>query len=49
MGNRMSKDTARDYFIKLAGLFKNFNYAAPDTPDYHRLLEQIDTLAAAAA
>jgi V/A-type H+-transporting ATPase subunit A len=43
-----SKDIAPDYFIKLTGLLKNFNYAAPDTPDYHRLLGEIDTLAAAA-
>jgi V/A-type H+-transporting ATPase subunit A len=43
-----SKELARDYFIKLTGLFKNFNYAAPEAPDYSRLLQEIDALAAAA-
>ena len=43
-----SKDAARDYFVKLTGLFKNFNYAAPKGPDYARLLEEIDARAAAA-
>jgi V/A-type H+-transporting ATPase subunit A len=41
-----SKDAAREYFTRLTGLFKNFNYAAPESPDYHGLLEQIDALAA---
>ena len=36
------KNAARDYFIRLTGLFKNFNYAAPNTPDYESLLRQID-------
>jgi V/A-type H+-transporting ATPase subunit A len=39
------KNAARDYFTRLTGLFKNFNYASPDSPDYHCLLEQIDRLA----
>ena len=39
------KEAARDYFTKLTGLFKNFNYARPDSPDYNALLEQIDGLA----
>ncbi|MEY6434152.1 V-type ATP synthase subunit A [Thioalkalicoccus limnaeus] len=38
------KTAARQYFNKLTGLFKNFNYAAPDSPDYRRLLEEIDSL-----
>ncbi len=44
------KDKAeiRDYFTKLTGLFKNFNYAAPDGPDYERLLKEIDAIADAA-
>ena len=41
------KDEARDHFTRLTGLFKNFNYAAPDSPDYAALLKQIDDLAAA--
>ncbi|MDJ0949607.1 MAG: V-type ATP synthase subunit A [Alphaproteobacteria bacterium] len=40
------KQTARDYFTKLTGLFKNFNYAAPESPDYESLWKQIDDLAA---
>ena len=41
-----SKEAAREYFVKLTGLFKNFNYAAPEGPDYRRLLGEIDALAA---
>ena len=41
------KEVVRDYFTKLTGLFKNFNYAAPDSPDYEALWKQIDDLAAA--
>ena len=39
------EEAARDYFTRLTGLFKNFNYARPDSPDYHSLLKQIDELA----
>ncbi len=39
------KDQARDYFTRLTGLFKNFNYAGTDSPDYTKLLDQIDQLA----
>ena len=39
------KEEARDFFTRLTGLFKNFNYAAPDAPDYEALLAQIDELA----
>ena len=38
------KDAVRDYFTRLTGLFKNFNYAAEDTPDYHDILKQIDAM-----
>lgn len=38
------KEGVRDYFTRLTGLFKNFNYAAEDTPAYGDLLEQIDDL-----
>jgi V/A-type H+-transporting ATPase subunit A len=44
-----SKQAAREFFIKLTGLFKNFNYAAPDSPDYDRLLSEIDEMADQAA
>ena len=40
-----SKEQTRDYFTRLTGLFKNFNYAREDSPDYKSLLQQIDTLA----
>ena len=40
-----SKQQTRDYFTRLTGLFKNFNYAREDSPDYTSLLQQIDTLA----
>jgi V/A-type H+-transporting ATPase subunit A len=38
------KNVARDYFIKLTGLFKNFNYAPHKTPEYAKLLKQIGEL-----
>ena len=41
-----SKEAARDFFVRLAGLFRNFNYAADGSPDYRRLLGEIDALAA---
>ncbi len=39
------KAAARDYFTRLTGLFKNFNYAPSESPDYKNLLQQIDDLA----
>ena len=38
------KAAVRDYFTRLTGLFKNFNYAAADSPEYQRLLQEIDAL-----
>jgi V/A-type H+-transporting ATPase subunit A len=35
------KEAARNYFTRLTGTFKNFNYAAVNTPDYARLKEQL--------
>lgn len=40
-----NKDQARDFFTRLTGLFLNFNYAAETSPDYSRLLKEIDQLA----
>ncbi|MDJ0609775.1 MAG: V-type ATP synthase subunit A [Kiloniellales bacterium] len=40
------KAAARDFFTRLTGLFKNFNYAAEGSPDYEDLLKQIDGLSA---
>ncbi len=39
------KDQAQDYFTRFTGLFKNFNYTRPDSPDYQRYLKEIDVLA----
>ncbi|MET0027306.1 MAG: V-type ATP synthase subunit A [Candidatus Thiodiazotropha sp.] len=39
------KDQARDYFTRFTGLFKNFNYARTDSPDFQRYLKDIDALA----
>ncbi len=41
------KDKAQihDYFTRLTGLYKNFNYAGEDAPEYSELLKQIDELA----
>ncbi|MEQ9695590.1 V-type ATP synthase subunit A [Shimia sp. SDUM112013] len=38
------KGEARQFFTQLTGLMKNFHYAALDTPEYARLLEEIRTL-----
>ncbi len=38
------KASARDYFTKLTGLFKNFHYAADGTPEYGTLFKQIDAM-----
>ncbi|MCG8361352.1 MAG: V-type ATP synthase subunit A [Kiloniellales bacterium] len=39
------KEDARDYFTRLTGLYKNFNYTREDSPDFQALLKQIDALA----
>lgn len=39
------KNAVRDYFTRLTGLFKNFNYAGPNSPDFQGLLREIDELA----
>jgi V/A-type H+-transporting ATPase subunit A len=38
------RDAARDFFTRLTGLYKNWNYAAPKTPDYERYLQEIRAL-----
>lgn len=38
------KTAVRHHFNKLTGLFKNFHYAAPESPDYTRLLVEIDAM-----
>ena len=39
-----NKDTARDYFTRLTGLYKNLNYANRDGDDYKKLLVSIEEL-----
>ncbi len=36
------KEDVRVFFTHVTGLFKNWNYAAPESPDYQRLLEEIE-------
>ncbi len=38
------KESMRLHFTKLTGLFKNLNYAAPNSPDYERLAREIEEL-----
>jgi len=38
------KKQAREFFTQLTGLFKNLNYARPDSPDYQRLWQEITAL-----
>ncbi len=40
------KSAVRHYYNKLTGLFKNFHYAAPESPDYQRLLDEIAAMTA---
>lgn len=38
------KAAARDYFTRLTGSFKNFNYAAKESPEYDKYLQEIRDL-----
>jgi V/A-type H+-transporting ATPase subunit A len=38
------RDAAREFFTRITGLYKNWNYSAPDSPDYGRYLEEIRAL-----
>lgn len=40
------KEEARDFFTRLTGLYKNFNYAGSETPDYKKYEQEIEDLAA---
>jgi V/A-type H+/Na+-transporting ATPase subunit A len=42
--NFKEKDNARGFFTKLAGLYKNWNYSRPDSPEYKRYRQEIDEL-----
>ena len=39
------RETAREVFTKLTSLYKNWNYSAPDTAEYHRYRKEIVNLA----
>jgi V/A-type H+-transporting ATPase subunit A len=43
------KAAVRRYFTRLTGLFKNFNYAENGSPEYRRLLHEIDAHASGVA
>ena len=43
--NFNDKGQIHDYFTRLTGLFKNFNYAGENSPEYSDLLNNIDQLA----
>ncbi len=38
------RDTARDFFTKVTSLYKNWNYAAPGSPEYDRYRSEITQL-----
>ncbi|PJE80606.1 V-type sodium ATPase catalytic subunit A [invertebrate metagenome] len=38
------KEQARDYFVKLTGLFKNLNYSHDESPEFNNYLNKIETL-----
>lgn len=42
------REAARNFFMRLTGLFKNLNYAPPDSTEYANISERIDAFAAAA-
>ncbi|MBF6651032.1 V-type ATP synthase subunit A [Methylobacter sp. BlB1] len=39
------KDAARDFFTRITGLYKNWNYSRADSPDYERYMTEIEQLA----
>ena len=38
------KEEVREYFLRLTGLFKNFNYSSEDSPDRAKYLKQMEEL-----
>lgn len=40
------RDQARDFFTRVTGLYKNWNYSRVDSADYRRYRQEIDELAA---
>jgi len=41
----VDRDAAREFFTRITGLYKNWNYAVPDSPDYERYRGEIRALA----
>ena len=39
------KEEARDFFTRLTGLYKNWNYSAPETAEFERYRKEIEELA----
>lgn len=39
-----SKETVRDHFVKLTGLFRNLNYSRENSPDFKRYIDEIAAL-----
>ena len=39
------RDQARNFSIQVTSLYKNWNYTAPDSPDYERYRSEISQLA----
>ena len=39
------KEAARDFFTRITGLYKNWNYSRADSPDYERYMTEIEQLA----
>jgi V/A-type H+-transporting ATPase subunit A len=37
-----NRDDAREFFTKLIGLYKNWNYSPPGSPDYQRYKREIE-------
>ena len=42
--NFTDKEVARDYFVKLTGLFKNLNYSHDGSPEYNSYIQKIEEL-----
>jgi V/A-type H+/Na+-transporting ATPase subunit A len=40
-----NNDEVREFFIRLTSLYKNWNYSAPDAPDYQRYRQEMEQLA----
>ena len=38
-------EEAREFFTRITGLYKNFNYSPSDSPNYERYRREIEALA----